>query len=306
MTYFLNQIQKRKFLKLGQNVLIHIGTFKYTVGVGPIEIKSFEDGLIFGKELVSECNKKIKFRILVDDIGIDPKKRKEIKENFRLPKAYLDKMVENKVSEKDIDILFESSIRNKASHILSRQKHILPGRDKLTKEVVCFDQACEYERCVPQSSHAKQKKSDRDTFSIIDPYSGIPLILKEGPNPKCNLILACSYFQGAKSYDSIISFCNALWEQRMYYGAMVARILFGIQKPIIDFFYYTSEEKAKIIIHNSEELKDLYERTKTKLVKKILASKISNHLKDEYISKIESISNADELEDMKEKFTNLL
>ena len=78
----------------------------------------------------------------------------------------------------------------------------------------------------------------------------IPLILKEGANPKCNLIVACSYYRGSLDYDAIISFYNAVWEQRMKYGAIVARNLFEINKPIIDYYYYETGNDPMMVIHS--------------------------------------------------------
>jgi len=302
MTYTYSEIKKHKCIYVGDNILIHIGHFKYSVGVGPIEIKSFEDGLSFGEELKKE-KKNVKYRLLVDDIGITPEKRIKIKESFRLPKAYIDKLDEHNLKETEVDVIFESSMRNKASRILSDMK--IPGKEKITKAMVAVDQACEFERCVPQSDHSKKNKEDREIYSIIDPYSGIPLILKEGSNPKCNLIIACSYYKDVEKYNSIISFYNAYWEQRMQYGAMVAKLLFNIEKPIIDFYYYEVDTKPKMIVHHKEEFEKKFSRKKTELIKKLLQSNINQEVIDNYVAQIESTETIINLENISKSISNL-
>ncbi|MDP2691335.1 MAG: hypothetical protein Q8O95_02950 [bacterium] len=303
MDQLYKRILSNQRIDIGNSILVHIGHFKYTVGVGPIEIQSFRDGIAFGKELKENHQKKVDFRVLVDDIGIDSEKRVQIKNNFRLPKAYLEVLEKFHLSEDDIDIIFESSVRNYASRILSRQK--VPGKIKLRKELVSFDEACEYERCVPQSDHALGQKEDREVYSVIDPHSGIPLILKEGANPKCNLIVACSYYKGTEIYDSIISFYNAIWEQRMNYGAMVARILFEIEKPIIDYYYYETNSEPKLVVQNLEELEFSFQREKIELVKKVLSSNIPQQLKDDYMSQLEALDNVIKLHKLKKDIINL-
>lgn len=302
---FFQRVCDKQVFDIGDRILVHIGQFKYSVGIGPIEIKTVQDGVEFGEYLKKEQNKKVDYCILIDDIGLDKDERKKIKETFLLPEPYMKILKHFKIDENKIKILFESKARNGASHILSRKMYLLPGNEKITKEIVNFDKACEYERCVPMSSHAKQEKQNKEIYSIIDPRSGIPLILKEGPNPKCNLIIAYSYYKETKEYDSIISFYNAQWEQRLTYGAMVARELFGIEIPIIDFYYYEAEETPQIVTHDKNKFQYEFKSRQKNMVKKLLIADIQPDLKDTYVAKIEGIQNIKELKTIEKDIDNL-
>lgn len=307
MNKYVEVIRNKGFLGFGDNILVHLGHYKYLSGIGEIEKKTFRDGLAFGKSLLEE-GKNICFRVLVDDIGVSPEIRKKLKENPELPFEYVEILKDIDVDQKLIEIIFESTLRNSASHMLSRKIHKIPNKQFLVRNFISFDEACEYERCLPQSAYAKEKKEDNTIFSVVNPDTGVPLILKEGKNPKCNFIIACSYYEGGTEFDSIISFYNGDWEERMHYGAMVARILFDICKPVLDFYYDDADEEGRFVVNSERFLRDAFEKRKLGFLKELVKFDLSDDEYKKYEESLRSILcyrdfNVFEME-FKERFLN--
>jgi hypothetical protein len=74
-------------------------------------------------EIYSRAKKKgedVSLSFLIDDLSIDPEKRKEYNDNFRLPKLYLDILEEKGISPAETIYFNESRLRNRSDNRLKK------------------------------------------------------------------------------------------------------------------------------------------------------------------------------------------
>lgn len=166
-----------------------------------------------------------KILLWVNDIGISLDKRKELKTNYKIPDSYSLILRDEKINPEIIEIYFESTIRNKASVKLRQMAKLNPSLfNKYSSEegglIRCID-LCTISR------------GENNIYSITGP-KGIKLVVKEGPNPKCNLILATLFYliNSRMSPDAIISIFNVLYANRISLGLYVLSKLYGNNTPI--------------------------------------------------------------------------
>lgn len=167
----------------------------------------------------------------INDIGICPEERGRIKENYKMPANYLRILQDVDLSPESVEVVFESTVRNKASLLLrklhARQPHLFRKVSSTTAGLV---------RCVATSS-CRIEPETKHAYVIAGP-NGEDLVVKEGPNPKCNLILATLFYDlfKANNPDRIINIFNDVYSYRISLGVHVARAILNCQTPIFNLF----------------------------------------------------------------------
>lgn len=153
----------------------------------------------------------------VNDIGVNPDNRRELKENYRIPENYLHILDKWGIGTESVDVMFESTMRNKASVLLrklfARSPHLFRKVSNTSKGLV---------RCV-SNSFCGIEPEVKDAYVITGPNME-DLVVKEGPNPKCNLILATLFdtIKKDKKPDRIINIFNHIYAYRISLGIHVA------------------------------------------------------------------------------------
>lgn len=167
----------------------------------------------------------------INDIGICPEERGRIKQKYKIPINYLRILQSVDVAPESVKIIFESTIRNKAS-LLLRKVH--GSHPHLFRKV--SSTAPGLVRCVATSTC--QIESEAKNAYVISGPNGEDLVVKEGPNPKCNLILATLFYDlyKANKPDKIINIFNDIYSYRVSLGIHVARTILDCPTPIFNLF----------------------------------------------------------------------
>jgi hypothetical protein len=171
----------------------------------------------------------------VNDIGADPATRERLKSAYRLPDNYRRLLHSFEVAPEHVRVLFESSTRNKASTRVKQLSARQPERLRRVRSdsaglVRCIE-ACSIE---DESKHAW----------VIDGPDGAPLVVKDGPHPKCNMILG-TLFQDvvrAIAADRVVTVFNSIYVNRIGLGMFVARELLEVQTEFSNL--YTFEDAS--------------------------------------------------------------
>lgn len=176
-----------------------------------------------------------KLVLWINDIGIDADERARIKQDYRLPDNYQRILGDAGLNHGDVQVLFESASRNKASTALrqlaARQPHLFRKVPSTQQGLVrCIDTVC------------MMDAEGRDAYVITGP-GGADLVVKEGPNPKCNLILATLFNRICADHrpGAIINVFNGIYINRIALGVHVARTLYGLAVPMVNLFCYETE-----------------------------------------------------------------
>ena len=189
---------------------------------GQAEITSFA----LGVELVNRAIKQGKTShlvLFVNDIGINGNDRKKIKETYHLPENYQAIMKEADLDKKYLMVVFESSMRNKASTVLrkiyKRQPELFEKVDTRETGLV---------RCVNNTGCEVDTSTIHQAYVVKGP-EGEKLVVKEGPNPKCNLILATFFnrLSNAFSPKLIVNVFNEIYSYRLTLGLHVSQKILG-------------------------------------------------------------------------------
>lgn len=187
------------------------------------EVNSFE----FGASLYSSLHNKgknPKLILFINDIGVDKEQRKKIVDNYRIPQNYIDILNRHEISYDAVKIVFESSIRNRASKEIRKLKkndnnifEIIPSTDKRLV------------RCVDPAAFCDIPSEQKDAITIKGP-EGEYLVVKEGSNPKCNTILATLFNNLEREHkcETIVNCFNVIYVNRIKLGEYVSDKLFQI------------------------------------------------------------------------------
>lgn len=195
------------------------------------EVMSFE----FGTRFVAEANKKHKKSHLVlwiNDIGISADAREAIKADYALPESYQKVLNGVALDSKHLTIMFESSMRNKASTLLrklyKRQPHLFEKVSAKSNDLV---------RCI-QSAVCEKESSLAKTAYVIPGPDAERLVVKEGPNPKCNLILATFFNELRQRFSPRmqINVFNQVYRYRLQLGIHVSRSILENTTPFHNVF----------------------------------------------------------------------
>lgn len=167
----------------------------------------------------------------INDIGVDAASRLNLRHSYRLPENYREMLHHAGLSDSHPTVIFESAVRNKASTLLrrlyKRHPHLFQKVDANTAGLV---------RCVgvaPCEVGATAKHA-----YVINGPDREPLVVKDGSNPKCNLILA-TLFEELRARFSPALFLNVfndVYQYRLSLGIHVSRQLFDNTTPFVNSF----------------------------------------------------------------------
>lgn len=205
---------------------------------GEAEELSFSKGI----EMVSKLHDQGQAAVLclwVNDIGISIDQRTILKEKYKLPNNYAQLIKHAGMSESDVLILFESSARNKASTLL---KKLVKKEPTLFRKHNSSDS--DLIRCI---EGVMCEISTSLSAYVIDGPDGENLVVKEGPNPKCNLILATLFLtlQQQHQFDTIVNIFNDIYINRIRLGLHVYHQLFLKENPMIFNNYFCGDNHIK-------------------------------------------------------------
>lgn len=196
---------------------------------GAAENLSFELGVYTYKQL-KKTNNIPSLTLWVNDIGIPKEQRKLLKDNYQLPDNYQIILDKHEFDNNDLNVLFESTFRNKSSVLFRKAFKKTPNKFKVypssDKTLV---------RCIENSNC--QIGASKNAYAIDGPDSK-PLVMKEGPNPKCNLILG-TLFRGIDNMNNsniILNIFNNIYINRIRLGIFVAQRLYDLNTDFINFF----------------------------------------------------------------------
>jgi len=190
------------------------------------ELSTWRAGLKFYRE--NQLNSKI--ILWINDIGIDNQRRQALKESYLLPASYQKVLHDENISINAVKIEFESSIRNKASTNIRQINKTTPElfRKTLSSEknlVRCIDTTY----CGPL---------DEKYAYVIEGLDGSDIVVKEGTNPKCNLILATLFHKYSKSQPvKIYNFFNAIYRKRIDIGIQVYKLVYLGDSVFVNEFH---------------------------------------------------------------------
>lgn len=182
----------------------------------------------FASKLVAAIRKQGKpaeLVLWVNDIGIDPGERSQLKAQYRLPEPYAAILERLELPAELPQVLFESTVRNKASVLLRSLYKKNPERlrvlDSDTPELL---------RCIDRCEISPEV---RRAYVMPGP-EGENLVVKEGPNPKCNLILGTLFqmIEKRMAPQAIVTVFNAIYINRLRLGMHVAGQLLQCATPV--------------------------------------------------------------------------
>jgi hypothetical protein len=128
--------------------------------------------------------------------------------------------------------MFESTMRNKASTLLRK---IYKRRPQLFERVSASSEGLV--RCV-QSTVCEMETSTTNTAYVVSGPDAEKLVVKEGPNPKCNLILATLFNELRQLFAPKlqINVFNNVYRYRLQLGIHVSRKVLENTTPFLNVF----------------------------------------------------------------------
>jgi hypothetical protein len=185
-------------------------------------------------ETAREQGTPAKLTVWINDIGIDTEARKVLKQEYRLPSNYARILELAGVDAADVGVAFESSTRNKAS---THVKRLSSRHPELFKRIP--SDSAGLVRCVEACS-TPQENDETKLAYVIDGPAGEPLVVKDGPHPKCNLILATLFDDVRKAADArtVVTVFNGIYVNRIRLGMFVARELLGLKADFENVFTF--------------------------------------------------------------------
>lgn len=198
---------------------------------GEGEVMSFA----FGVELVAEAIQRglnSNLVLWVNDIGIEVEDRQSLKADYVLPANYQQILDSSGLASDRLIILFESTMRNKASVLLRklyrRKSNLFERVDSKSKNLV---------RCVEDSQCDLESHSTTVAYIVKGPNDE-KLVVKDGSNPKCNFILATFFQELTKKYQAklIVNVFNELYVYRLGLGIHVSQKILDNSSSFINVF----------------------------------------------------------------------
>jgi hypothetical protein len=199
--------------------------------LGECEISSFS----FGADLIAEAlHRGINTNLVlwVNDIGIESEERQSIKSNYVLPDNYRSIVKDYGLPMEHVVVLFESTMRNKASVLLrklyKKQPELFERVNSRSKDLL---------RCVEDAICSTEAQADTMAYTVNGPR-GERLVVKDGPNPKCNLILATFFQELSNHYGAkiIVNVFNELYVHRLALGIHVSTKILHNPSSYINVF----------------------------------------------------------------------
>ncbi len=198
------------------------------------ESSSEEVSFASGAKLLRSLREQGKDGLLVlwlNDIGIPQEERERLRMEYQLPANYRNILDRYGLAESDVSVRFESAMRNKASTMLRK----LVKRNPDTFLVVNPDDPS-LVRCINKEVCEISETQGR-VYAVHGPDQEI-LVVKEGPNPKCNLILGTFLKQVVSDYspDIVVNIFNAIYSSRIRFGVFVSKYVLGNDTPMCNYF----------------------------------------------------------------------
>lgn len=195
------------------------------------EARSF----VVGARLVAEALRqdgKSHMVLWVNDIGIEAEQRAFIKNHYELPENYQTILERVGLPKKHLSVMFESTMRNKASTLLRK---IYKRRPQLFERVSASSE--DLVRCV-QNTVCDMEASSAETAYVVSGPDAEKLVVKEGPNPKCNLILATFFNELRQLFapQLQINVFNNIYRYRLQLGIHVSRQVLENTTPFHNVF----------------------------------------------------------------------
>lgn len=168
----------------------------------------------------------------INDIGIPPETRQALKEAYELPATYQSILIEHALRAEEVEVLFESTMRNTASVLLRKLVQKRPG----SFQTMAGDDPS-LVRCVDDAACDLERRRNSTVYTVRGPNDE-QLVVKDGPNPKCNLILATLYRHLELRFEAetIVNVFNDIYINRIRLGVHVARNLFDTKLPFTNVF----------------------------------------------------------------------
>ncbi len=226
--------------QLNENHMVSIVAGHYCVAEELVDLSNEGESEVntfrFGASLYSRlrnAGKKSKLILFVNDIGINKNDRKSILDDYTIPLNYIDILNDYDISYDAVDVIFESTVRNRASKEIRKLKkkdtdvfEIVPSTDKRLV------------RCIDPAAFCDIPSEEKEAITIKGP-DGEYLVVKEGSNPKCNTILATLFSNLEKIYESdvIINCFNVIYVNRIKLGEHVSNNLFLNSATKINLFF---------------------------------------------------------------------
>jgi hypothetical protein len=166
----------------------------------------------------------------INDIGVAQAEREHLKGAYALPEDYRSIVAAEQLDPSRLDIMFESSTRNKASTLLRK---LYKNQPYLFERVHTNRQ--DLVRCVNDDQCGLEGDKERFAYIVRGP-GGEHLVVKEGPNPKCNFILATLFEQVCKRYAprTVVNIFNELYAYRLSLGLHVAKAILNNRTPFVN------------------------------------------------------------------------
>jgi hypothetical protein len=168
----------------------------------------------------------------INDIGISPEARQTIKASYALPEAYREILEPLALANDQVEVLFESTMRNTASTLLRK---LAQQRPDFFQTYAGDDPSLV--RCVDDAGCSLERRRGSTVYAVPGPNHE-PLVLKDGPNPKCNLILATLYrhLEQRLEAETIVNIFNDIYINRIRLGVHVARSVLENKLPFTNIF----------------------------------------------------------------------
>ena len=196
---------------------------------GEPEMHSFTTGAAMVRRSI-DSGQASQLVLWVNDIGITPEQRESYRDTGVIPDDYLQIMQSENLGEERLTVILESTMRNKASTLL---------RKLFKRDPQLFDKVDSQDpglvRCVSRGvCDPFSVEPTKDSAYVVDGPQGERLVVKEGPNPKCNLILATFFQELQKRFDPqhIFALFNDVYAYRLSLGTHVAQAVLGNPVPI--------------------------------------------------------------------------
>lgn len=194
---------------------------------GEPEVQSFA----VGAHLVAQarhCGCTSRLVVWINDIGVPNGKRQDLKEHYALPDNYLRIIEGSGLDPAEVVVIFESTMRNKAS-VLARK--LFKWEPELFEKVSAS--RGDLVRCVSADACGLDGPKAQTAYVVEGP-TGEPLVVKEGPNPKCNMILATLFAHLRERFSPklILTVFNDIYAYRLSLGVHVSQAILGNPTPM--------------------------------------------------------------------------
>ncbi|WP_374088763.1 hypothetical protein [Methylomicrobium lacus] len=199
---------------------------------GDVETLSFETGADLVRR-AHRLSKNCRLALWVNDMAIGQAERDAFKQNYTLPYRYAEILRRHRLKDQDLCVIYESSLRQQASTELRAIYKKVPH---LFDRIEADDTGL-LRSVGAAASRSTEAEAEQIAYVIRGPYRE-SLVLKDGPHPQYNLILATLLKEISKRFSPgmIITVFNESEVYRLNLGMHVAKTLFGLATPMMNVY----------------------------------------------------------------------